>query len=80
MNFRLRKGKLYYRLLEAMEEPIQYVPSFGRNSKQNIPHLGDVAAQQIWQVDTLCGAPDANFEEEDNYFANQLIEKFRTTT
>jgi hypothetical protein len=26
------------------------------------------------------GAPDDNFEEEDNYFANQLIDKFRTTT
>jgi hypothetical protein len=42
--------------------------------------LDDTAAQHIWQVATLRGAPDANFEEEDHYFANQLIEKFRTTT
>jgi hypothetical protein len=53
--------------------------SAGIRSK-TLRDLGDAAAQQLWQVDTLRGAPDANFEEEDNYFANQLIEKFRTTT
>jgi hypothetical protein len=53
--------------------------SAGIRSK-TLPDLGDAAAQQTWQVATLLRAPDANFEEEDNYFANQLIEKFRTTT
>jgi hypothetical protein len=42
--------------------------------------LPDLDAAAGHQVATLRGAPEANFEEEDNYFANQLIEKFRTTT